>query len=233
MEFFNISIHDVTKSSLGKVEKLKAILTEEGITKISYLLVPKYHEKEELTDIKEVLPELLKNGEAILHGYTHKGKEYFKFSPMKLFTSNEGEFISFQNLEKRIENGTEILKQLNISPSGFIPPAWLIKSKTIKILKKKGFEFTTNRYFIFDLKKARKIFSPVISFSCREPIQRISKETFLLQTDLYARFLKAIRIAIHPCDADDREKIEIIRKGIKDLKKLGENAFLKEIIEGG
>ncbi|SNR82219.1 DUF2334 domain-containing protein [Desulfurobacterium atlanticum] len=235
MEFFNVSIHDVTKSSLSKVKRIKELLMEEGIEKITYLLIPNYHRGETITEIKEEIQELVSNGEPVLHGYTHKGKEYFKLSPMKLFTSNEGEFISFseEELKKRLRKGKKILEEIGIRPKGFIPPAWLIKKSTIKTLKEEGFEFATNRYFVFNLKNEQKQFSPVVTFSCREPIQWLSKELFLLQTDLYARFLKAVRIAIHPCDIDNTEKVNLIKKAINDLKAVGQEKFLNEIAKGG
>jgi len=235
MESFNVSIHDVTKSSLSKVKRIKELLMEEGIEKITYLLIPNYHEKETLTEVREEIKEVISDGEPVLHGYTHKGKEYFKLSPMKLFTSNEGEFVSFEEkeLKERIRKGKKMLEKLGINPKGFIPPAWLIRKTTLKTLKEEGFEFATNRYFIFNLKINQKLFSPVVTFSCREPIQWLSKELFLLQTDLYARFLKAVRVAIHPCDIDDNEKVNLIKKAVNDLRSSGKQKFLNEIVKGG
>ncbi|WP_078058152.1 DUF2334 domain-containing protein [Desulfurobacterium indicum] len=129
MEHFNISIHDITKSTLKNVKKLKEILKEEGMEKISYLLIPYYHEKECLTEIADEIKSLVRNGEPILHGYTHKGKKLKKLSPTKLLTDNEGEFISHNNIEERLIKGKEILKKINIEPEGFIAPAWLMKKR--------------------------------------------------------------------------------------------------------
>ncbi|WP_078058154.1 hypothetical protein [Desulfurobacterium indicum] len=57
-------------------------------------------------------------------------------------------------------------------------------------------------------------------------------ETFLPQIDLYARFLKVVRVALHPSDAENEEKIRYIRKGIRDLKRLGKESFINEILNG-
>jgi predicted deacetylase len=214
LQKLNISIHDITKSNLEKVYYLKDILEDLGVSKITYLLIPCNHEKENLLEIKEDLENFKANGEFVLHGYSHKSG---CFKGLKsLFTNCEGEFLYYQDLEDRLKKGLEILNKLNIHSKGFIPPAWLMRKEDFKLLKQYGFRFTEDRLYIYDLQKDRKILSPVLSFGSRGIVEVVSKLSF--RAYFYAlRFSKinVIRIALHPIDAIDKDKIRLIVKTLK------------------
>lgn len=66
--------------------------------------------------------------------------------------------ISCEEFEWKLKEGLKILKSLNLHPKGYIAPAWLIEKKHFDILKKYGFEFTTTRLGIYDLKNNRDIY---------------------------------------------------------------------------
>jgi len=215
LQKLNISIHDVTKSNLEKVYYLKDVLEDLGVSKITYLLIPYYHEKENLLEIKKDLESIKVNGEFVLHGYSHKSG---CFKGLKsLFTNCEGEFLYYQDLEDRIKKSLEILNKLSIYPKGFIPPAWLMRKKDFKLLKQYGFSFTEDRLYIYDLQEDKKILSPVLSFGSRGIVEVVSKLSF--KAYFYTlRFSKInlIRIALHPVDTTDKDKIELIVKTLKD-----------------
>jgi len=65
-KFLNISIHDVCPSNFENVLSLRKLLIENGITNITYLLIPFYHEKETLLDIKNEVLEITTNAEGDL-----------------------------------------------------------------------------------------------------------------------------------------------------------------------
>ena len=215
LQKLNISLHDITKSNLEKVYYLKDILEDLGVSKITYLLIPCYHEKESLLELKENLENFKTNGEFVLHGYTHKSG---CFKGLKsLFTNCEGEFLYYQDLEDRLKKGLEILNKLSIFPKGFIPPAWLMKKKDYKLLKQFGFRFTEDRFYVYDLQKNKKIFSPVLNFGSRGMVEIISKASF--KAYFYALRLSKInvfRIALHPIDAMDKDKIKLIVEILKN-----------------
>jgi hypothetical protein len=206
-----------------------------NVKKVSCLLIPKYHKKEEIKEIKETLKSLTKDKEIVLHGFYHKAEKENPLSINRLFTSGEGEdlSISLKEFEKRLKEGLKILNSMDLKPEGYIAPAWLIRRKHIKILKKYGFKFTTTRYGIYDLQNNKYIFSPVICFICRKGIEELSIKSFNLQIKTYTKILKNIRIALHPCDVENPKKIKLILKAISFLKKNGREAYLSEIIRGG
>ncbi len=205
----NVSIHDVTKSNLKDVQTLLELLDNLSVKKITLLLIPFYHEKESLEEIKDWLYEHLEGKEIVLHGYTHKSGKFNDFRDF--LTRQEGEFAYYNDLEDRLNKAIKILKDLGLNNEGFIPPAWLINKEGLDILKKFGFSFTTNRLHILDLKNDRKIFSPVLSFGSTGILKSISINTFKLQTFLLKQLrLPVLRLALHPVDAKDKTKLKLI-----------------------
>ncbi len=212
----NISIHDITKSSLENIKILKSILNEYGINKISYLLIPFYHEKESIIDIKDEVLELIQNNEVILHGYTHLSKAFKLWDYRKIFTYYEGEFLSEDSLKDRIKKGLDILDKIDIKPRGFIAPAWMFKKELISILKDMGFSFTTDRRYIYNLEEDKKVFAPVISFGSRGFVEDVS--IFSFDKSFLAFKSLNTRIALHPIDATSSKKIEKLKKVLDRIK---------------
>ncbi|RMA92516.1 polysaccharide deacetylase family protein [Hydrogenothermus marinus] len=235
MKKFNISIHDITKTNMENVIKIIFFLEDLGIKKISLLLIPKYHNKEDILEIKDYLKDIIPNREIILHGFYHKADKVNIFNiKNRLFTSGEGEVLnlSLKEFENRLREGLKLLNSINLYPEGYIAPAWLIKKENIKLLKKYGFKFTTTRYGIYDLINNRYIFSPVISFSCRGIIESISVRTFTVQLKLYKSFLNFLRLAIHPCDINSSKKLNLIKTFILKMQNWGESSHFSELIGG-
>ncbi|MGC9285923.1 MAG: DUF2334 domain-containing protein [Hydrogenobaculum sp.] len=217
-KLLNISIHDVCPSNLKNVLALQNLLKENGITRISLLLIPFYHEKETLLDIKSEILELTKNSEAILHGYTHMSKDFGKYDYRRIFTNKEAEFLLEDNLSQRLEKGIKMLNNLGISPNGFIAPAWLFRKEVFRLLKEKGFLFTTDRRYIYDLENNKKIFAPVLTFGSRGFVEKLSIFSFDRMYFIVKK-LNVVRIAIHPSDASNPLKIYKLLKVLDCIKK--------------
>jgi len=217
-KFLNISIHDVCPSNFENVLSLRKLLIENGITNITYLLIPFYHEKETLLDIKNEVLEITTNTEVILHGYTHMSRDFKKYDYRRIFTYKEAEFLLEDELSLRLDKGIEMLKSLGITPKGFIAPAWLFKKELLQLLKEKGFLFTTDRRYIYNLQENKKIFSPVLTFGSRGYVEDISifsfdKMFFMLKA------LNVVRIALHPVDIKNPSKIYKLLKVLDYTRK--------------
>ncbi len=219
-KLLNISIHDVCPSNLENVMAIRNLLSENGITRISFLLIPFYHEKESLLDIKSQIKELIKDNEAILHGYTHMSRDFKNFDYRKLLTNKEAEFLLEENLSLRLDKGIRMLKDLGITPEGFIAPAWLFRKEVFGLLREKGFSFTTDRRYIYDIKNNKAIFSPVISFGSRGFIEKLSIFSFERMFLLVKR-LKVVRVALHPVDILNSSKVYRLLKVLDYIKKEG------------
>ena len=146
----------------------------------------------------------------------------FKFKTHKyfnsLFTHKEAEFLLEDKLSLRLDKGIEMLKSLGITPKGFIAPAWLFKKELLQLLKEKGFLFTTDRRYIYNLQENKKIFSPVLTFGSRGYMEDVSIFSF----DKVFFMLKALnvaRIALHPVDIKNPSKIYKLLKVLEYARK--------------
>lgn len=210
----NVSIHDITKSNVEMVDDLLEFLNNFNVEKITFLLIPYYHEKESLFEIKDWLLNNVKDNEVVLHGYTHKSGKLKNFKDF--LTNNEAEFEYYTDIEDRILKGLKILGDLGYHPEGFIPPGWLMRKQDFTILKKYNFKFTTDRRYIYNLQTDKKIFSPVLSFGGRGFFERLSIFAF----DKQVKMMKALkipifRIALHPVDATNKEKLYLLTQFFK------------------
>jgi len=230
MKYFNISIHDVTSSSLSQVKRISDLLNELGVEKTTYLVIPKYHGEDEIIHCIDDLKSVIGNHEIAMHGYTHNGKQNWSFSYMKLFTDGEGEFISSSELRIRIVLGLDILKKVELNPTGFVPPAWLINKDDIKLFGDSCFAFLNTRLFIYDLKNGKRYKSPVLTFSSRGLLQSLSIHTFKTVNFMFKKY-NMIRIAIHPKDIDMPRKVKLIKEIVRDMKKTREELYFSEFIQ--
>lgn len=229
MKYINISIHDITKSNLPLVKDTVHFLRSIDIDKLTFLLIPKYHNIEVISEIIDDIRPIIQGGEVVLHGYTHLGKRFSPLSYRNIFTNTEGEFISFDDIYSRIINGLRIFAECNITARGFIPPAWLMRREDFNLLKKFNLRFTTDRIYIYDLEKDCRYFSPVLTFSSRKVIKQFS----LLYFYTAGRLLKNInivRVAIHPQDVKSNLKLSIIEDFINSNKDRN-MVFLEEYLD--
>lgn len=209
MKYINLSIHDLTKSTLTQVRELVRVLGEEGVKNITLLVVPYYHGKETVTDICDEIRNLAGQNEIVLHGYTHLGHRFSAFSYRRFFTGYEGEFVCFKDTRERLQEGLRLFEDCGLKPSGFIPPAWLMRREDFDTLRDFNLRFTTDRRYLYDLQTGEKHFSPVVAFSSRKPIQELSIMYVAGATKLTSG-LKLLRVAIHPPDINSKTKMRLI-----------------------
>lgn len=214
MKYINVSIHDLTKSNLNQVRQLMKVLGEEGVENITLLIIPFYHYIESITEICDEIKQLTGRREIVLHGYTHLGLKFSALSYKRFFTSYEGEFVCFRDIAHRLQEGLQLLDGCGLKPSGFIPPAWLMRKEDFNTLKRFNIRFTTDRMYLYDLQTDKRHFSPVIAFSSRKLIQELSM-LYVAGVNRLISNLKLLRIALHPPDVDSKTKMRLISSIIK------------------
>ncbi|MDQ7055465.1 MAG: DUF2334 domain-containing protein [Persephonella sp.] len=140
MKNFNISIHDITRSNLQAVQEINSLLKHNNLEKISLLLIPKYHKREDIREIKDFLKNISKGKEIILHGYYHIEEKELNFLN-RLFTSREGEVlsISLEEFEHRVKEGIKVLKLHRLKTKRVHSPCMADKKKAYKNFKKMWF----------------------------------------------------------------------------------------------
>ncbi|OAG26804.1 polysaccharide deacetylase family protein [Thermodesulfatator autotrophicus] len=211
-----VELHDVSPYYKNEFFEALKLIFEEGINKYCILLIPNYKNRYNIeNDISFI--NLIKacKQEIILHGYKHLGKNSLKYL---WATNGEGEFNKLNKNEtfKRIIEGKEILKKLELETLYFVPPAWISNSSLEKILLKLGFKGIGYREEI-KIFPDKKIFAPTITFSNRYLLSEISKWSSDILFRIFSKF-SIIRYAIHMKDFHDNEKIKLWKKLIKKAK---------------
>ncbi len=204
MKLAIVTIHDACPSFNNRIFKLADELEALGI-EFNIALIPFFNEKEDLTcfpDFTEKIKSYAKC-EIALHGLYHE-RINGKFDDFHTVTS--------ACAEVEIRAGLEILQELAIETSVFIPPAWKLNSRSIGILEKVGFDLTETqeRLIVLSYKSCNKIKVPKVfnwdstGFPEKNTINIIKDEKRF--KDFVKHTSPIIRVALHPRDPNQALK---------------------------
>jgi len=228
--YYNVAIHDVTASTLMQVTAITNFLLGLDVSKVSYLIIPCYHDQESIVTAAARLGVLAAGQELVLHGFTHLGAQNNRFSPLRLLTDGEAECLACQDVQARVARGLRLLTDAGLAPSGFIPPAWLIDRQSVPALRACGLTFMCTRGHVYDLVNGRRYFAPVLTFSSRGWIEALSLYTFALLFRLLQPW-GLIRIAIHPHDLAHPRKVRILQHAMRVLARKREAVSFGEFLQ--
>ena len=220
-----LSLHDVTPRHLVRLTRAESLFRELGVTRATYLLVPRYHHGSPIDRdsrfkrwCREPRPFTV---DWCLHGYHHEETETHRIDPFavrnwlrrQFLTSGEGEFLGLGKscVQDRIDRGRKAFTAcLGRDPTGFVAPAWLFNCALIPVLRERGFAWTEDRSRIYDLHRRTVIDSPVITWASRTRARRCGSSW--LAPVLLRRWHErpTIRIAVHPLDFDDQRLVDAI-----------------------
>jgi uncharacterized protein len=134
-----LSIHDVTPAFEPQVDALWNLCRERGATP-ALLVVPNWHGEWPLrhapTYTAWIRARVAEGAEIFLHGERHDefGLTRSWRDSQRAFgrTNREGEFLTLDHdaAFERIGRGLELFREINLSPIGFVPPAWLCRPGT-------------------------------------------------------------------------------------------------------
>jgi len=186
-----ISIHDISPEFTSDILAIIEMLEQLNLDTYSALIIP-YYLNEKKNDIrihKNIFNKIFREGEPILHGFTHETSAY----------TNEFTLLNQKIIRQLLVKGKKILQQVSGKKIlGFVPPKWILSRELLSILKEEQFQFTTNFFHIIPF-EYNEIFCPAVNF-----LYSYSSLNYILAhfAGLYARYLVAkrnlIRIVIHP-----------------------------------
>ncbi|MDA3797603.1 MAG: polysaccharide deacetylase family protein [Kiritimatiellae bacterium] len=239
----NVSLHDVHPKNFELYDKYIKKLAGLGISKTSILAVPNWHNQYKIEDYPKFgkwLQNMQADGyEIVLHSLFHieervtREKQSLKdYLTANFYTAGEGEFfrITYDDAKNRVEQGLSALKNFDISPVGFVAPAWLMNANAIQALTDLGFSYTTTFHGIKNIKDDSFIKAPVIVYSSRSPWRRVVS---CIWEPLWTRINRnkpVVRVALHPCDLEFKKTETSITKQIIFLAKNREILTYSEII---
>ncbi|NIM16784.1 MAG: DUF2334 domain-containing protein [Candidatus Aminicenantes bacterium] len=238
-----ISLHDVSPFHLKRIQKAERLLAQWGVTKISYLFIPDYHQNNLYLDeallsgFNHWVRQKQENGgraqiqvEWVLHGYFHLETGTKKKS--KFLTAGEGEFLflSPSDIDERVREGKRVFNDFfHCFPDMFVAPAWLFNEHLIPVLKKHRFCITEDHSFIYLLEKNKTLRVPVITWATRTPFRRYTSQVGCLLLSWWWGGRDLVRVAMHPFDFDHSSTIKSIEKVITDVLAKRKNILYNEL----
>ena len=199
-----VAVHDVTPKYLDKIPKIDDFLKGEGIDDFSYLIIPRFRDKDS-QDISEdeAFADIMEGTgqELVMHGFSHSN----------LLMEDEF-FINYKSAWSKILKARTIFKQcFGHVPKGFIPPMWVISKAALKAVKDAGFEYTSSNKYFYDFRAGVRLRSTLV---IRGNIMSVPS-TF----NTIFRRKPLVEVALHP--QDTLLKRELLKLLIDYLKSKG------------
>jgi predicted deacetylase len=148
-----VSIHDVAPATWPDCLRLVQAIRAVADIPLTWLVVPHYHFRPEQSPAMEACLDasIARGDELALHGYSHLDTEAAGGGGLRqrflrnVYTQREGEFSALAEDEarRRIELGLEWFAARGWTPTGFVPPAWLLGEGAWRALRAGPFAYTT------------------------------------------------------------------------------------------
>ncbi|MBE2214828.1 MAG: polysaccharide deacetylase family protein [Opitutaceae bacterium] len=208
-----MSFHDLHPGSRAACTHFIEGLAGLGITRISLLVVPRWHGDAPFTEdaaFTAWLRGLAAAGHDIcLHGFFHQAEAVTGNAVNRLvgthYTAGEGEYyqIDRATARDRIDRGLHILAgEAGLPVVGFTPPAWLLSADGRAELVAAGLHYTTTFGAVDLLQLDRQLRAPTIVYSCRAAWRRGVSRIWVRFWAWVNAGAPILRIAAHPCDFD-------------------------------
>ncbi len=219
-----VSLHDVTPFHAVRLERAERLLTDLGVPRVTYLLVPRFHGswdvRADSAFVRWCHAQRPFEVAWALHGFEHREPPGAGASdtPANRFrrrwlTDGEGEFLSLtdDDADGRLARGRAAFGEcLGTAPRGFVPPAWLGGQGLRLRLRAARFRFTEDHRYLYDLAADRRVDCPVITWATRSWTRRVGSR--LVNPGLARRWrtVPVLRIALHPFDFDQPDTVRSI-----------------------
>jgi len=206
-----VSLHDVSPLTRAECARILVELRAVGVAQTSLLVVPNHHQRGHMLDDPEFaawLRELSAAGhEIVIHGYHHQrarraGENLRARLTTRFYTADEGEFYDLDqaSAHELVAKAEADFRQLGVTSSGFIAPAWLLSREAEDALRELRCEYTTRLGTVLDLRTGRVFASQSLVWSTRSAWRR--QMSLAWNALLFRRLASTplLRISIHPVD---------------------------------
>ncbi|MEK7240540.1 MAG: DUF2334 domain-containing protein [Gemmatimonadota bacterium] len=213
-----VAIHDVTPVWDDALRELWAGCLAADATPALFV-VPNWHGRSPLQSSPAFVRWLRecedRGAEIFLHGFRHDevGSRRSVREQLAAFgrTAGEAEFLSVSRAEgaARMEVGAALLRQVGLTPVGFVPPAWLAKPWVQGVAVAQGLHLSENDVGIrWDETSrttpvrggSRTLRAPAVRWSARSGWRaRLSESVALARRGMHAAS-PMVRVALHPRD---------------------------------
>ncbi len=221
----HLTVHDATPAHEDTLRQIHFTLQDLGVVRYSMLVIPDYHGEWSLDRFPDFCSWLmgLAEVELVLHGYRHEACRpaagITDRMRSALFTRGEGEFLGLDldSAEELLLEGRKTLKRvLDLDVKGFVAPAWLYSRGTAAALRKMKFEYSEDRWRIWNPSNGRTLLNmPVANYAGGGNLKRYLASLWVGISGAVSAGSETVRFAIHPCDFEN----EFARKTV--IRRLG------------
>lgn len=209
-----ISIHDVAPATFDRSRWLLDTVERVDL-RASLLVIPGPFGGHTVGDAPDFTRWLLaaeqRGHEVVVHGWEHRAVD----DPASTVTGTRrvinrlvargcAEFgaLGFDEAAHRARSGLDALRAIGASPIGFTPPGWLISNPASWALREAGFEYTTTRPAVHDLRDGRRLEVPAYAQRSQSLLTRPGAT--VVESIVRSRLAtgRSVRLALHPADAD-------------------------------
>jgi predicted deacetylase len=211
-----VSIHDVAPATWPDCLRLVQAVRQVADIPLTWLVVPHYHFRPEQSPAMDAClnAAMERDDELALHGYCHLDTEAgggglrARFL-RNVYTRREGEFAALAEAEarRRIELGLAWFAQRGWTPTGFVPPAWLLGEGAWRALRASPFTYTTTFSHFHCLRNAagqaagQAVLSPSLVYAARNRSGRFLSPRVADATAAMLAHRPLVRFSLHPPDA--------------------------------
>lgn len=238
-----VSIHDVAPATWADCLRLVQAIRAVADIPLTWLVVPHYHFRPERSAAMEACLDaaLARDDELALHGYSHLDTEpdgggLRRRFLRNVYTRREGEFSALTEAEarRRLDLGLAWFAERGWTPSGFVPPAWLLGEGAWRALRDAPFAYTTTFSHFHCLggtgganggtsgtaseaADARAVLSPSMVYAARNRGGRLLSPRVADATAAMLAQSPLVRLSLHPPDARYPELVRHIQHVLERL----------------
>jgi predicted deacetylase len=224
-----VSIHDVAPATWSDCLRLVHAIRAVADIPLTWLVVPHYHFRPERSASMEAgLDAALARGDELaLHGYSHLDTEAdggglrARFL-RNVYTRREGEFaaLSHDEARRRLDLGLAWFAARGWTPSGFVPPAWLLGAGAWQALRESPFAYTTTFSHFHCLGgqgTVAPVRSPSMVYAARNRSGRWLSPRVADATAAMLADAPLVRFSLHPPDARYPELMRHTQRALERL----------------
>jgi predicted deacetylase len=224
-----VSIHDVAPATWPDCLRLVQAIRAVADIPLTWLVVPHYHFRPERSLAMEagLAAALARGDELALHGYSHLDTEASSGGLRarflrNVYTRREGEFaaLSLAEARRRLALGMDWFAERGWTPTGFVPPAWLLGEGAWQALRESSFAYTTTFSHFHCLGGQGRIAplrSPSMVYAARNRSGRWLSPRVADATAAMLADAPLVRFSLHPPDVRYPELVRHTQRALERL----------------
>ena len=201
-----IVIHDVAPATWRRCRKILEILETIDDFQVTLLAVPHEPGGTRNSGFERWLRHRSERGDEIaLHGFDAPKLEARNWADRlqrRVFNRRRGEFtnLPLEEANARLQSGFAWLRELNLTPSGFVAPVTKLSANAWQAVSQQPLEYTCTRHRLYLLPEARSVRVRGQAYSSASSMRRVLSVSWNELLAWMQRKQPVVRLELHPGD---------------------------------